>query len=68
MWWTSGSDNEKEGEWIWKATGQRFNFSHWINGQPFVSDKHNYLQFSKQRDLRWFDRKIEEEKFSICEI
>ena len=68
MWWTSGSDETEEGRWIWTATGQRFSFTNWIKGQPFESIKHNYLQFSKQMDMGWFDRKIAEKYFSICEI
>lgn len=66
-WWTSGSDQDTEGEWIWTATNERLNYTNWAKRQPNGEDKENYLLL-KPLGLYWDDKEGQyDNEFFICE-
>ena len=71
-WWTSGSDEEFEGDWLWTATGEPFNYDNWTLGitpNNFGGVEH-YLQVYagwSPWGYNWNDRPGTDLDNSICE-
>ena len=74
-WWTSGSDRGVEDEWIWTATGGRFNYTNWGTQTHRTGHNQDYMQlerrvgFSRRRSgiFFWNDFPRSDREFAICE-
>ena len=66
-WWTSGSDEGHEGQWMWTASGQPFNYAYWAKKQPDGGSIENHLLL-KRFTFYWHDSEGNYgHEFSICE-
>ncbi|KAF4517617.1 hypothetical protein B566_EDAN002848 [Ephemera danica] len=71
VFWTSGNDLEVEGEFVWRSTGQRFNYTGWGNGEPQNHADHEHCVFlghwSGDAKVYWLDAPCMWKHFFICE-
>ena len=68
-WWTSGSDESHEGEWMWTATGEAYNYTNWDKWQPNGGSDSNYmLMVSSYYRFKWYDVNMNDPAFAICEL
>ena len=55
LWWTGGSDNNREGNWYWQHTLQDVENFVWDEGRPGQDTFDNYLLLSWDRGYMGFD-------------
>ena len=73
-WWTSGSDRNEEGKWLWTSSGKEFTYNNWGHHQPNGGNEQNYLQlerrvplFGKAGTFFWNDFPATDREYFICE-
>ena len=67
--WTSGSDAEVEGQWVWTSTGQPLAFFNWYPGAPNNGyDDEDYLYIGFGGSPQWNDLRPATAYSSICEM
>lgn len=66
--WTSGTDEEKEGHFVWKSTGNSFEFNNWHKDQPnnFLNSNCVVFVSRKRVGFKFNDIHCGYKRFSIC--
>ena len=74
--WLGGSDVDREGTWLWSATGETFgvSFDDWFLGQPNnLRGNQDCLSFRRcpwpnGTEFAWFDDNCSDDRHYICEL
>ena len=72
--WTSGSDVEKEGQWVWTATGDELAYTNWAPRQPDNSEGVQHHLVIDADTFQWYDDDIVSELgtqwkgHAVCEL
>ncbi|XP_046634621.1 uncharacterized protein LOC124313856 isoform X2 [Daphnia pulicaria] len=67
FYWTSGSDEAKEGQWIWTSTQENITVTNWRNNQPDGGKKENCLYLHSRDEFKWGDWMCNLSQYFICE-
>lgn len=69
LFWTSGSDAEFDGEWIWTATGLPITYFSWYGSSPDGRPGEDYLYINCNLPGKWDDWRDDDffETFTACE-
>ncbi|XP_032779632.2 uncharacterized protein LOC116918077 isoform X1 [Daphnia magna] len=67
FYWTSGSDEANEGQWIWTSTLENVTVTNWRNNQPDGGKKENCLYLHSRDDFKWGDWMCNLSQYFICE-
>ena len=67
--WTSGSDKQTEGHWIWESSGLNMNpgFTNWSDGQPDNEGNEDCLHLNFGGRRAWNDNICSLLLDAICE-
>jgi hypothetical protein len=67
FYWTSGSDEANEGQWIWTSTQENITVTNWRNNQPDGGKKENCLYLHSRDEFKWGDWMCNLSQYFICE-
>lgn len=67
VYWTSGTDQAKEGEFVWMSTGQPIRYKNWYYGEPNNHGSQHCLTISNINSHQWDDDQCSNKYFYICE-
>lgn len=67
--WTSGNDLGVEGQWRWNTTGDPFNYTTWLAGEPNGETVENCMELRMvtYNSILWNDANCYYKKRYICE-
>ncbi|XP_021340197.1 perlucin-like isoform X2 [Mizuhopecten yessoensis] len=67
--WLGGNDMFVEGDWVWKGSGHRFRYTHWLKGEPNNNNGQDCLlsHISGTR-FYWEDRECTSKYNFVCEV
>ena len=67
--WTSGTDDDVENQWVWGNSGVRIadNYQNWAHGEPNGGVSENCLVLSGFPDYSWLDIDCNASLYFICE-
>ncbi|XP_078338873.1 uncharacterized protein LOC111133342 isoform X2 [Crassostrea virginica] len=66
--WTGGTDQDTEGQWVWASSGNVFRFSDWYSGEPNNAGEEDCMELRvSMQEKAWNDIPCQTEFKFICE-
>ena len=65
--WLGGSDNAKEGNYVWNSSGASLNYTNWAEGEPNGGTRENCIKYWSPPG-KWNDGTCDSRLAIFCEV